>query len=318
MIIYNSDKKILGNTLEIHYWFNDESHSMNALVKNRCEHEILGLISKILEVETTIETEPYAEGGLVQWLKILPKKEQKEIKIAIITSLIAVVLTAPIGKISEKIIEKIFQDTELLQLEKEKLRLEIRELKNRENSNQSIGANISIIKKKSNFYETLDKYPKVKQVSYSITDDTKKLKTPEIWVSKSEFNKYILTSDDLEPLNIEDATIEIISPVLKKGLYKWTGYYNGDVISFHMKSNEFKTLVQTRKIEFKNGSSINCHLVIKRKIDSEGVVKPAGYDVLRVNSYFENEKPIETSEGKSHRRTKELLKSQFKLFTDNK
>lgn len=36
---------------------------------------------------------------------------------------------------------------------------------------------------------------------------------------------------------------------------------NGKVISFTMKSNEFKTLVQTGKVLFKNGSSINCHLI---------------------------------------------------------
>ncbi|MFT6744283.1 MAG: hypothetical protein ACJAR8_000834, partial [Bacteroidia bacterium] len=38
MILFNPDKNIFGNTLEIHYWFDDESHSMNAAVQNRCEY----------------------------------------------------------------------------------------------------------------------------------------------------------------------------------------------------------------------------------------------------------------------------------------
>ena len=64
--------------------------------------------------------------------------------------------------------------------------------------------------------------------------------------------------------------------VLKKGKYKWSGIYNGEVIQFTMKSNEFKTLVQTGQIVFKNGSSINCHLLthkksmLKEKLESQG------------------------------------------------
>ena len=37
--------------------------------------------------------------------------------------------------------------------------------------------------------------------------------------------KYIMTSDDIEPDCDENATIEIISPVLKKGRYMWVGIY---------------------------------------------------------------------------------------------
>src|SRR5690606_38591161 len=92
-------------------------------------------------------------------------------------------------------------------------------------------------------------------------------------VSKEEFKKYILVTDDLEPLDVEEAVIEIISPVLKKGRYKWSGYFNGEPIYFYMKSKEFKTLVQNGEIEFKNGSSINCFLSIRKKVDNEGIEK---------------------------------------------
>jgi hypothetical protein len=81
-----------------------------------------------------------------------------------------------------------------------------------------------------------------------------------------------------------------------------------------MKSSEFKTLVQNGQIEFRNGSSINCHLQIKRKVNSEGLVLNVGYDVIMVNKYFENEHPIETKEGKHHRQMKEYQQSQLKLF----
>lgn len=80
-----------------------------------------------------------------------------------------------------------------------------------------------------------------------------------------------------------------------------------------MKSNEFKTLVQTGKIEFKNGSSINCLLEVRKKINNEGVEQIAGYDIVRVNNYFENDKPIETPEGKQHRQKEEANKQQVKM-----
>jgi hypothetical protein len=84
-----------------------------------------------------------------------------------------------------------------------------------------------------------------------------------------------------------------------------------------MKSNEFKTLVQTGNIEFKNGSSINCQLIVHKKIDNEGIEKIVKYEVIRVNEYFENDKPIETNEGKNYRQKKEADERQYDLFNEN-
>ena len=55
------------NTIEFHYWFDDESHAMDAIVFNKCEYEFLGIAKEIaqkLKVELEIETEPLGEGGL--------------------------------------------------------------------------------------------------------------------------------------------------------------------------------------------------------------------------------------------------------------
>ena len=35
------------NKLEIHYWFNDESHSMDATLENKCAYEIIGIIKEM-------------------------------------------------------------------------------------------------------------------------------------------------------------------------------------------------------------------------------------------------------------------------------
>ena len=110
--------------------------------------------------------------------------------------------------------------------------------------------------------------------------------------------------------------IEIISPVLKKGKYQWLGIYQGEVIQFKMKSNEFKQMVLTGQVPFKNGSSITCLLVRSKKIDSQGDVKITGNEVMEVYNYFENDTPIETPEGKRRRQRAENEKNQLSLFEE--
>ena len=307
--------------LEIHYWFIDDSHSMDAVVQNKCEYELLAIIkevSKQLSIDIAIETEPDGEGGFRKWLKLVSKEENKKgtITTSIIVALISLILITPLSKITEKLIDRLFEDTELNELQKEKLKLEIQQLKKQNGNVYTLDENTLIKKRRSNFYESLSKYSKIEKVSFVIVDENKNRKLVNRTVEKENFKDFILATDELEPTENENAVIEIIAPILKKGNYKWIGIYNGEAIAFNMKSNEFKSLVQNGNIEFKNGSSIICNLLIKRKINSEGLEFNIGYDVLRVDSYFENDKPIETIEGKRHRQVKEAQKQQLKLFAD--
>ncbi|SDX64408.1 hypothetical protein [Hymenobacter psychrophilus] len=316
----NSDVKVLRrNTLEVHYFFNDDTHTMDAVVQNRCEYELLGIakeVASMFGVAIYIETEPLADGGLKRWFSLISKEEDKKANIttALLTALIMAIVVNPLSKLTDKSIENIFEDSEVKELEKEKLKLEVEKLKQDTYIiNHKLEENNIIKKKKSNFYESLDKYPKIKAVSFTV--DTQK--TREVIIKKKMFNEFILVSNDIDPIEIEDTSIEIISPVLKKGNYKWMGIYNGIPTAFNMKSNEFKSLVQTGAIQFKNGSTINCSLYINKKIDNQGHEKVTSYDIMRVNSYFENNKPVETPEGKQHRRAKAADKQQLNLFAIN-
>jgi hypothetical protein len=70
-----------ANTLELHYWFNDQTHTMDAFVQNKCEHELLAIINeiaKVFDVEITVETEPLANGGIKRWFKLLLKKDKNK------------------------------------------------------------------------------------------------------------------------------------------------------------------------------------------------------------------------------------------------
>jgi len=306
-----------ANTVELHYWLKDGAHSMDAFIQNKCEYEFLGVLKEIISVfdaEIIVETEPLADGGIIRWFKIISKKGKQEIKIGVITGVLIAVIATPIttslSKAIEVVIEKITEDSELKDLEKENLRLEI-ELKR-----QEIEKNNTIAKKKSNFYETLEKYSKVTEISVSVEDSSNNKVFEESIIKREDYKQHILTTDVLKPIEIDDAVIEIISPVLKKGNYKWRGIYNGQDLLFNMQSNEYKTKVQIGDIEFKNGASINCLLEIKRKLGNDGNEIITERNIIRVNSYFVNDTPIETAEGKKHRQKQEGDKAQLKMFDE--
>ena len=312
-----------GNTIELHYWFNDNTHTMDALVFNKCEAEFIAISKEIidkLKLDVEIEVEALAPGGLRSWFKF-KQKDLNALKVGValyvITNVLGSPLTATLDELTRQIISKLF-DNELVELqeEKEKLELELDLLKLKGEIEQlsSILDENKIKKKRSNYYEQINNCKKIDKLSITVVDDSKNNIFLSKDINKEDFSKFIIKSDDIEPEENENAIIEIISPVLKKGKYKWTGIYTGEVINFNMKSSEFKTLVQTGKVQFKNGSSINCHLIIKKNINAEGEVKISGYEVVLVNSYFDNEKPIETAEGKRKRRKKENNEKELTLF----
>lgn len=320
-----TDTSVLSwNTIELHYWFNDDSHTINAVVFNKCEYEFLGIAKEIaqkLKVDLEIETEPLGEGGLRSWFKF-KAKDKDAIKVGvilyIITTLLGTPLTITIDELTRMAIQSVFESTEVKQLKEQKeiaeLKLDIAKIEaETKRLSRRIDENV-VKKKRSNYYENISSCKKITKVTIGITDDLKKNIYLEREVIKADFPHYIMTSDDLEPDSDENAVIEIISPVLKKGKYKWSGIYHGEVIQFTMKSNEFKTLVQTGQVIFKNGSSINCHLLTHKKVNAEGEVKITGYEVVLVNYYFENDKPIETPEGKRNGQIREAESNQLTLF----
>lgn len=73
--------KVQANAIQLHYWFRDESHNMDAFVQNKCEYEFLGILREIantFEADVIVETEPIGNGGLKRIFKIILKAEQKK------------------------------------------------------------------------------------------------------------------------------------------------------------------------------------------------------------------------------------------------
>jgi len=248
--------------LQIHYYFNDNTHKMNAFVRNKAEKDLLDSFkqaSEILNIELKVESEAYSQGGLIEHFSTI---ETAGVAIAGV----ALFFKPAINKLityhfTEKSDEKYKLDIEL---KKEQLKaIQLDNSKNEKEFNDSnlvdVLSDPYIIRHVSNFYKQLDNYSKIEKVGFKYNSDEN-----EIIVPKNDFKKYILV-DDTTIINDEDADIEIISPVLNTGKYKWRGKYQNEVIDFSMGDTKFKTEIAQGKYHFGNGTIINCNLQITIK-----------------------------------------------------
>lgn len=319
-------EQTLANKLELHYYFDesDDSHTMNAFVRNRCEFELLQIyteLQKELELDVKIETEAFEEGGLTELWSFLA---DNAIQITLLLTALSQVLSrVPLRK------SKLEKKDLKLSIEERKLNIKVlkRELKEKkteqitiENLNLIIDSNPKILKHLSNYFKQLYNYPKVKRISTTIlSSNNTKIEEPK-FISRADFDKFIIESDELGTEIDENATIEIISPVLKKGKYKWKGVYSkiGEVVDFYMKDKMFKQSVIAEGIEFKNGTFIECVLEKSIKMNEVGEIYTSAYSVLTVlKKHYENIVE-ETPQGKKYRQEKEADKQQLKLFKDDK
>lgn len=319
-------EQTLANKLELHYYFeeSDDSHTMNAFVRNRCEFELLQIyteLQKELELDVKIETEAFEEGGLTELWSFLA---DNAIQITLLLTALSQVLSrVPLRK------SKLEKKDLKLSIEERKLNIKAlkRELKEKEpeqitiqNLNLIIDSNPKILKHLSNYFKQLYNYPKVKKISTTIlSNNNTKIEEPK-FISRTDFDKFIIESDELGSEIDENATIEIISPVLKNGKYKWKGVYNkiGEAVDFYMKDKIFKQSVIAEGIEFKNGTFIECVLEKSIKMNEVGEIYTSAYSVLTVlKKHYENIVE-ETPQGKKYRQEKEADKQQLKLFKDDK
>lgn len=309
--------------LELHYFFYDDSHSMDAHVRNRCEAELLAVIHEIaleLGLKIRIDSEAYKEGGLKDVWKFLGENGAQ---ISIVISLLALILSrVPVT------------DPELEYLKKEETRLSIQEkqlqiakLKNEQLQGQvneetiflaanSVEKNLKVVTRRSNFYKHLNHCHKVKSVGFTGLDDNDNLTSVERIVKKNEFHKFILHSDAMPPVLYEHARIEIISPVLRQGDYKWKGIFNGQPISFTMLDKEFKQDVILKKFSFQNGSNIECVLKMTRKLNEVGEIIPLNHIVETVLEKIDGDARVWTIQGKRYLLKKMEQYGQGDLFTN--
>ncbi|WP_415883889.1 hypothetical protein [Neptuniibacter sp. QD34_54] len=306
---------------ELHYYLSDDSHSMNALVRNKCEAEFIAVaieVAEILGVHLELDCEALREGGIREIWKALGDNSAQ---IALVISTLALIWS---------VIPK--ADQELVQLQKEDLRLSIEQRKrvlgkikeDIENNNvtsETINSakkvtsrSYKVVTRKSNFYKALSTYEKVTQVGFSELNSIGDPLADEKIISRQEFPKFIITSQDLEPRKDSSAYIEIVAPVLKDGKAKWKGIYEGQPINFSMNDKEFKIAVAAKQLSFKNGDGILCVLLIHKKVDELGEIVTSGYSVDVVLENVHSGVSGETPQGRRYRHTKKMSDKQGDMF----
>lgn len=306
----------------LHYYLKHGSHSMDAVVRNKCEREVLAIffeVAKQLNSPIFLETYAHSEGGLKELWKAMGKYNNQ---LTLIVAVLAIVFSRYPATDSElEVLER-----EAKQLEIEKTRLEIEKLKEdsperREHTQQAAEAiaknlqsNGKIAVRRSNYYKLLLDYHKVDSVGYN-PRPTDPWPAPENVVGRQDFPRFILGSDKL-PVEIdENALIEVFAPVLTDGNYHWRGYYLGSPISFAMLDPHFKASIVAKKVHFQHGTHLRCVLNIHRKYDELGEVTITGYSVVTVLDQSETGTDfVETPQGRSYRHTKALREAQGDMF----
>lgn len=318
----------LAEALELHYFLSNESHSMDAQVRNKCEADLISIffeVASILEIETKIESFAYEKGGLKEKWKFLNKN------IGVPTLLLAVVTLVlqryPPSDAEKDAREKIIAE---LTIEEKKLVLEekkilINKLKEEMNGqqinnnakeilNSVIDPNLKIQAAKSNFYKKLSNYSNVSAISIVPLDSKNNKTDTEHFIDRANFRRFILSTDSLPTEKIEGAIIEIVSPVLREGFYHWKGIYENRVITFTITDTDFKQAVQRETISFQHGTVIECVLNINKKLNEVGEIIVSGYSVPVVIRKIDGLQAVETLQGKKYLHQKKLKSDQNDLF----
>lgn len=305
--------------IELHYYFTDQSHSMHAHIRNKCEAYLLGIlkeISNVLNARLLIETEAFAEGGLRERFVLRGKSDLLR---SFAAAMFHYVLPLEVD------IEKTVNDEDR-QTTKQNIDTLRRELKNLERySDQKadletalhiFGNNLKIIKLKSNFYRQLSACEKVTKFSVQLVNAKNELSGKAATVNRKQFNTYMLVADTLKPEKDKKAVIEIVSPVLRPGNYKWKGIYQstGKIISFRLQDEDFKNEVISQGMAFKNGTLIECVLESSRKMSELGEIVVTGYSVLSVERKLDGEMVTETPRPKPVKKKPEPVIQQLDLF----
>lgn len=310
--------------LELHYYLEGEFHAIDAFVKNKSEAELLKLfkeVSSLLDLELRFEIEALEQGGIKEFFKVLNKKKTKK-QIKQVVLYLGVIFSNIVSNVSS---DQLSEDKNLTELQRKEALLHIKKLEKdleedtSEDQRKIIINNIIVIVSssdkikfhRSNFYAELLKENRIEKISTTELDENYKPVSPEIIVDRSDFHKFIIEKVKIDSEFVENANVEIVSPVLKPGKMKWRGYYDSKPISFNLMDSSFRNAVLNKEISFQSGTSINCLLEFEKEMDDDGNEKIIEINVFDVTEIFEGETTIITKRGKELKEEKTQTKIDF-------
>lgn len=314
----------VAGEIELHYYLAENRHSMDALLRNQCESELLALfqeVSSVLGVPIAIEAQALREGGLKELWKMLGENSpQLSVVLSVTAILIALASQShqsDVDKLSEQLME---QKIEKTQLQIEKLQKEIRHIQNesegsiKENAIHFLQRDSKVVVRRSNFYKKLKNDRNVTSVGITPYGVDHQPIQEERNVPRNHFDQFILSSQTLKPKIIDEATIQLVSPVLREGKLKWKGIYDDQVIGFAMHDPIFRGQVLRNEVTFQHDTKLDCVLVVNRKLDEVGEVVITDYAVKTVIKKYDDAQSFETSQGREYKQAKKFRDSQHDMF----
>ena len=320
--------------LELHYHLRDGSHSMDALLRNRCEAEALAAIQHIageLGIDVVLESTVFTEGGLREvWKFISTPKNTAALTVvlgsttllALLVQIVIQVWALPAAPDKEQ--EALTKELTKLSIEEKKL--SIQKMKQDVDKGMPVPEAVApviaqfcsdykVVTRRSNFYKLLIPYDKVTAVGYSNVSEGQSMPERERVVSSIDFPRFVILDSRLTDLVDENAVIEIVAPVITGGNMHWKGIYQGEPISFAMRDREFKDSVASRQVSFQHGDSITCVLNTERKLDAVGEVLITGrFVALVLEKTTGTGQAIATKQGRTKRHDDKLRDAQRDLL----
>lgn len=273
--------------LELHYHLVGNEHSMDALVRNRCEAELFFLIRHMadeLGIQLTLESSACTEGGLREVLRFLLDQRGTNVigmstLLVAFLALIVQILSMPASPDQEQ--EELTKELTKLSIEEKKLQIQKlrQEAERGQPSKESVqkvaeafNEDYKVVTRRSNFYKQLLPYSRVSAVGFGRIPAGSASPEEERITPRSDFPRFIIATDKLPELVNDEAVIEIVAPVITGGNFHWKGLYEGEVIGFAMRDAAFKESVSNRSQSFQHGDAILCILHVERKLDPVGEV----------------------------------------------
>ena len=268
---------------QFHYVLNKpERHSMDAMVFNNCEKQIISSFFQLIELwgidkeDVGIDVLSREEGGVKEYFRVFTKDYLKPVLLTLLTIWAERHFNTDIDNsnvIKNNIeIAQTIKEAGLSQEEAEAL----------------VADDPKLMDFCSKYYKALLKEPAVSKVDTSInnTDQTYYYKGS---VSSEKFIEHVVGVRKISNV-VKGTTLKIASPVLAdvKRL-KWHGVYNQLPISFVIEDLDFIDKVHNKEVKFEYGTTIQCDLRIEET--RVGNKKPSlRYVVENVYSCYDGEK----------------------------
>lgn len=283
--------------VNIHYYLNNGTHQMDAFIHNECEKKMLSIMSVIcknLGVSPKVQVEAKQEGGLQDYYNLAisffsdATPEYHIFVIGLVSQLLKLILSRKVkGKKVQDIasstdnnfITNYLKSTDIDDYTKNKVEpmaLAVKE----------IVSDTQIIKFSSDYYKNISNYDNVRKLDVNLKSSNNFSVCETI--SIEDFKEHIIDNTDLDPIELKDVEVEIVSPILNGQSKSWKGKYNDNgesrIITFSIEDQTFIENVTNGKISFKNGMTIICDMYIERKLNIDGTIKNSKYIIYNIHS----------------------------------